>query len=136
MPADVFCSICPFVTKNKSYLNIHITNRHKDVDVRRPYRTVDHKDGLPGHSFIAETSRIPKLLIDGFLIKFEKNFVNLQGQKFAYFYCTKKLSQKCKASAKAVLIQKADGPKEDEKYDENSYNLIFQNHDFEKENYF
>ena len=56
-------------------------------------------------------------------MKFEKNFVNLQGQKFAYFYCTKKLSQKCKVSAKAVLIQKADGPKEDEKCDENSYKL-------------
>ena len=62
------------------------------------------KEELPDHTFFTKCLK-PKLFIDGFVLILNKYFSNEHGQQFAYFYCTKRLRQKCKVRGRALVEQ-------------------------------
>eukprot|EP00092_Neocalanus_flemingeri_P016025 GFUD01017344.1.p1 GENE.GFUD01017344.1~~GFUD01017344.1.p1 ORF type:complete len:745 (+),score=98.70 GFUD01017344.1:56-2290(+) len=103
---DYYCEACPFSTVMKAYLTRHMQVMHKEIASKRNYPLFIPSTELPEHKFFNTFGyRLPRLHIDGYILKMNKFFLNDKEEKCAYFYCVNKDKNKCKVSAKASVVK-------------------------------
>ena len=91
-----------FLQGHEKQQGIHLKQRLKPGTRISPEMYLTVSQSHPAHQFLSEEGKAAILRMSDFSLRLMKNFTNERSERMAYFYCTKRASEKCRVSAKAL----------------------------------